>query len=196
MINDNAVRGYTDKELLNRCKKTPGFVGFPKGYWLLFVRSEENLPNVFDDKVYMYKGTEFVMTTSCTTNAGATGLSNYERYNRKGTFVAKSDVWNYGLWKYGLHRSRMPALRQHRKITGFRDNNRNNQAEEIGNEVRGYYGINFHTVDYALRPSFWRRFIGGWSVGCFVVNNVSKYLQILEPLKNQESVSMCILKEF
>lgn len=193
---DNAVRSYSDKELLERVKGLSSFSGFPLDYWLLFVRSEENNPDVFDDKVYVYHGKTFVTTAGCTTNAGSKGLRNYERYNRKGTFVAKSDEWYYGLWRYGLHRRKMPALRQVRKILGYRDNNRNNQAEEIGKVVSGLYGINFHTVDYSLRPSFWRRWIGGWSVGCFVVNDVSEYLKILKLLKYQKNVDMVLIKEF
>lgn len=197
MVNrDNAVRSYTDRELLDRCSELNSFEGFPNNYWFLFVRSNEDNPDVFDDKVYMFHNENFISVTSCTTNAGLKGLLNYQRYNPKGTFVAKSDIWNYNLWEYGLHRGKMPALRQKNKIFGYRDSNRNNKAEEIGNIVSGYYGINFHTVDYSLRPSFWRRLIGGWSVGCFVLNQVSDYLYFLKKVKYQKSISMCLIKEF
>lgn len=196
MIDDNKVKPYTDKQLLDKVRSLNDFKFIPNKYWLLFVRSEEDTPNKFDDKCYLYHGEEFIMVTSCTTNAGISGLYNYQKYNLNGTFIAKSNVWNYEVWKYGLHRSKMPALRQVRAMIGFRDNNRNDKSEEIGDEVKGLYGINFHTVDYRLRPSFWRRLIGGWSVGCFVLNKVNDYLKILSYLRKQPSVSMCILKEF
>ena len=193
---DNAVRSYTERQLLDRCSELDNFKGFPNEYWLLFVRSNEDNPNVFDDKVYLFAGENFIRVTSCTTNPGTKGLNNYQRYNSKGTFVSKSDFWNYNLWEYGLHRGKMPALKQINKIFGYRDSNRNSKSEEIGNIVSGYYGINFHSIDYRLRPGFWRRLIGGWSVGCFVLNVVDDYLYFLGKLKYQKSISMCLIKEF
>lgn len=192
----NNVKSYTDKQLLNRCSELENFNGFPKSYWLLFVRSNEDETDVFDDKVYLFKNEKFIKVTSCTTNPGNKGLKNYQLYNPNGTFVAKSDFWNYDVWRYGLHRGKMPALKQRLKIFGYRDNNRNGKSEEIGKVVSGFFGINFHTIDYKLRPGFFRRLIGGWSVGCFVLNRVTEYLYILDKLKNQKSVSMCLLKEF
>jgi len=190
------VKSYSDSQLLRRVKSTNGFKGIPKGYWLLFVRSNENSPNTFDDKVYLYKGEVFIKVATCTTNAGLKALKNYKRQGLSGAFITKSDEWFYDIWKYGLHRGKMPALRQVGRIFGYRDNNDNNLAEEIGKLVSGYFGINFHTIDYNLRPNFFRRLIGGWSWGCFVVNKVSDYLFILNKLKPQKIVSFCLIKEF
>jgi hypothetical protein len=61
---------------------------------------------------------------------------------------------------------------------------------------KGIIGINFHTVLYEKNLSFWRRFIGGWSVGCQVVNHVGKYYKMLNLMKRQKSVSYCLIKEF
>lgn len=193
---DNAVRSYSDFELLKRCSELPNFKKIPDEYWLLFVRSNEDTPDVFDDKVYLFKGTQFIKVTSCTTNPGLKGLKNYQAYNPKGTFVAKSDFWNYDVWTNGLHRGKMPALVQRLKIFGYRDNNRNNKSEEIGEVVSGFFGINFHCIDYNLRPGFFRRLIGGWSVGCFVLNYVDDYLFFLGKLKGQEKITMCLINEF
>lgn len=193
---DNAVKSYTDSQIINRVMFANGFKVIPSGYWFCFIRSAEDLPDVFDDKCYLFKGRKFIEVAGCTTNPGSKGLKDYRRYNKNGTFVAKSNQWNYNLWRYGLHRGKMPALKQVTKIFGFRDNNRNKQSEEIGREVYGLYGINFHSVDYTLRPNFWRRLIGGWSVGCFVINSVNKYLIMLNKVKTQGSISMVLLKEW
>lgn len=193
---NNNVRNYTTQQLLDRVKKASGFTSIPAGYWFCFVRSSEDAPNVFDDKGYLFQGTKFIEVFGCTTNSGTTGLLNFQRFNRAGTFIAKTDQWNHDLWAYGLHQGRMPALRQVNNIIGHRDNNRNNKAEEIGPEVRGIYGINFHSVDYALKHGFWRRVINGWSVGCFVLPVVTTYLRILNTVKNQRRISMVLLKEF
>ena len=190
------VKGYTDKQLLNKVKSLPSFNTIPKNYWILGVQSQEDEFNKFDDKFYIFKGSKFVTVTSGTTNPGDFGLMNYQRYGQKGTFVIKSNFWFYNLWKFGYHRGRMPALKQNKPITGYRDNNKNKKSEEIGKEVKGYFGINFHTISYALKPGFWRKLIGGWSTGCQVVNDVSDYLKILNLVKNQKTVTYCIIKEF
>jgi len=194
---DNKVRNYTAAQLLAQVREVTGFNGIiPAGYWFIFVRSSEDAPDVYDDKGYLFKGDKFNTVFACTTNSGTTGLRNFIKYNALGTFVAKSNMWHHDLWSYGLHRGRMPALRQVNSIVGYRDNNRNNKAEELGKEVIGIYGINFHGVDYAMRPGFWRRLIGGWSVGCFVVPSVDRYLEILHKVKHQRRISMVLLKEF
>lgn len=190
------VRGYTASQLLNRVASLPSFKGFPKDFWLLGVQSNEDEPNVFDDKFYLFKEKRFIMVATGTTNAGTTGLRSYQKYNKNGTFVIKTNEWFYGLWKFGYHRGKMPALKQVRPILGYRDNNRDDKIDEVGKIVKGYYGINFHSVDYGLRPGFWRRLVGLWSVGCQVLNDINQYLSILTKVKNQESVTYCIIKEF
>lgn len=197
-LSDIAVKSYTDKQLLDRVRSLPSYQYIPKGYWFCFVRSNEDRPDVFDDKCYLFKGEKFIEVTSCTTNPGLKGLRNYQNYNPKGTFVAKSDQWNMKVWKMGLHRGKMIALRQVRKMFGFRDRNRNNKSEENGVVDCGLFGINFHCIDYKLRRGYWRRFIGGWSVGCFVLNHVDTYKRFFNLFKSagQSEFSFCLLKEF
>tara|TARA_R110000796_G_scaffold118268_1_gene231705 strand:- start:160 stop:741 length:582 start_codon:yes stop_codon:yes gene_type:complete len=190
------VKSYSDVKLLNRVRKTEGFKGIPKDYWILGVQSNEDAYNQFDDKFYIWKGNKFVMVVEGTTNAGTTGLKNYSKYNSKGVAVIKTDEWYYDLWKYGLHRGRMPALKQIKKIKFYRDWNKNNKVEETGKLYESIIGINFHTVLYEKKLSFWRKLIGGWSVGCQVVNHVGKYYEVLGLVKNQSSVSYCLLKEW
>lgn len=190
------VRSYTDKELLARVEELPSFKGFPPQYWILGVQSREDTYNYFDDKFYLFRGTKFISVVSGTTNAGTTGLMNYSRYNKYGALVVKTNEWYHGLWKFGYHKGRMPALKQVRPIKYFRDWNKNERTEEIGKMYEGIKGINFHTVLYEKNLSFIRKLIGGWSTGCQVVNHVGKYYKMLNKMRKQKYVTYCLIKEF
>lgn len=190
------VRPYSNKQLVEQVSALPSFKGFPKGYWILGVQSNEDTYNEFDDKFYLFKGKQFITVTSGTTNAGTTGLKHYDRYNPKGVAVIKTNEWYYDLWRPGYHRGRMRALKQNKPIKYFRDWNKNKKIEEIGKLYKGIIGINFHTVTYQNTLSFWRRYINGWSTGCQVVNHVSKYYWILDRVWNQKTITYCLIKEF
>lgn len=193
------VRNFTDEEILSRCTKVSGFKGFPKGYFFIGIQSLEDGFNKFDDKMYLYHNSEntirFIKVTSCTTNAGITGIQNYERYNSKGVAVIKTDQWYYDLWTYGLHRGKMPALRQVGDILLYRDGNKNNKIEEKGKLYKGKYGINFHTATYGKKAGFFRKLIGGWSVGCQVLNLYDDYMFMLNTVRFQDKISYVLLKE-
>lgn len=190
------VKNYRDHQLINRVKSLPSFRGIPEGFWILGVQSNEDTYNRFDDKFYLFLGEKFITVVSGTTNAGTTGLKNYDRYNRNGVLVVKTNEWYYDLWKPGYHRGRMPALRQNKPIKYFRDWNKNTSIEEIGEVREGMRGINFHTVLYQKNLSFIRKWIGGWSVGCQVVNNVGRYYRILDTVWHQDTVTYCLIQEF
>lgn len=193
---ETRVKNYSDKDLLDKVKSLPSFKSIPEDYWILGVQSNEDTFNKFDDKFYLFKGEKFKGRVTGTTNAGTTGLKNYNRYNSRGCAVVKTNEWYYGLWTYGLHKRRMPALKQVKPIKYYRDWNKNNKVEEMGRMYKGLIGINFHTVLYQKNLSFIRRLIGGWSVGCQVVNSVADYYKILNYVKNQKTVTYCLIKEF
>ena len=190
------VKKYSDRELLGRVKKLGNYVAIPKDYWILGVQSNEDEFNVFDDKFYLYRGHKFIMVTNGTTNAGLSALYGYQLFNAKGCAVIKTNEWYYDLWEYGMHRKKMAALRQRKPILYYRDWNKNQKAEQIGEVHEGMIGINFHTVIYGHHPGFWRKLIGGWSAGCQVSNIVADYYRILDLVKNQETVSYCLIDEF
>lgn len=191
-----AVRAFTDKELLARVKELKSFKEIPKGYWLLGVRSNEDTPNKFDDKIYLFKGEEFIIVASATTNPGTPTLKQFEKVNKAGAGVLKSDVWYYNLWKYGKHNGKVEALLQiENAVQVYRDTDKDEKAEEQGDLQTGYFGINFHPNTYDLsEPSGTN--IGWWSAGCQVVNDVNKYKIMIKLLKTEKSVSYCLLKEF
>lgn len=189
------MKNYTDEQLLNRVKGLKSFIRIPNDYWILGVQSNEDKFNEFDDKFYLFKGEKFIMVTTGTTNAGLTGLKNYETYNSEGCAVIKTDEWYYTLWKPGLHKGKMRALKQYSAIKYYRDWNKNDKVEEIGKVREGIIGINFHTASYQPYNVI-TRLIGGWSTGCQVANNTADYYKILDYIGNQDVVSYCLIKEF
>lgn len=189
------MKNYTDEQLLNRVKGLKSFIRIPDDYWILGVQSKEDKFNEFDDKFYLFKGEKFIMVTTGTTNAGLTGLKHYDTYNPNGCAVIKTDEWYYTLWRPGLHKGKMRALKQYSAIKYYRDWNKNDKAEEIGNINEGVIGINFHTASYQPYNVI-TRLIGGWSTGCQVANNTADYYKILDYIGNQDVVSYCLIKEF
>ena len=91
----------------------------------------------------------------------------------------------------------MPALLQiGAKIDVHRDGDNDDKSEELGDEIAGWYGINFHANTYDMNNKKIVDNIGGWSAGCQVVNNTEKYVQFIEKCKVQKSVSYCLINEF
>jgi hypothetical protein len=190
------VRPYTDKQLLEKVKSLSSFGKIPAGYWLLGVRSLDDIPNRFDDKIYLFKGEEFVLVTSATTNAGTPTLRQFEKINKDGAAVLKADEWYYNVWKYGKHNGKVEALLQlGNKVKVWRDTDKDDKSEEQGKLQEGYFGINFHPNTYDLsKPS--GTTIGWWSAGCQVVNNISNYKLMIGLLKREKLVTYCLINEF
>jgi hypothetical protein len=190
------VRPYTDKQLLEKVKSLSSFGKIPAGYWLLGVRSLDDIPNRFDDKIYLFKGEEFVLVTSATTNAGTPTLKQFEKVNKDGAAVLKADEWYHNVWKYGKHNGKVEALLQlGNKVRVYRDTDKDSKSEEQGKLQEGYFGINFHPNTYDLsKPSGTN--IGWWSAGCQVVNRVDLYKIMIKLLKTEKFVTYCLINEF
>ena len=201
------VRKYTDKELLDRVKSLESFKGYPKGRWIIGVRSKDDLVNKFDDKFYIYEGTKFIDVMTGTTHPGLTILKGgFKKFNSKGSAILKSDMWYHNVWMYGLHRGRMPSLKQlGSQVMVYRDGDMDGKSEELGKAYMGWYGINFHsnTYDFSKKNiQVHKEDINSWSAGCQVVNQRSKYMKHMrwfEDANNrgsQKFVSYCLIKEF
>jgi hypothetical protein len=190
------VRPYTDKQLLEKVKSLSSFGKIPAGYWLLGVRSLDDIPNRFDDKIYLFKGEEFVLVTSATTNAGTPTLRQFEKINKDGAAVLKADEWYYNVWKYGKHQGKVEGLLQlGNKVKVWRDTDKDDKSEGQGKLQEGYFGINFHPNTYNLsKPSGTN--IGWWSAGCQVVNRVDLYKIMIKLLKTEKFVTYCLINEF
>ena len=192
-----AVRGYKDDELLNRVKSLSSYKHIPKDYWILGVRSNEDTPNRFDDKFYLFKGEDFILVSSGTTHPGTPTLKQFEKVNKDGAGVVVADSWYYNLWKFGKHNGKIDALLQlGSKVTVNRDTDKDDKSEAIGQVQTGYFGINFHPNTYDIAADNTGATIGWWSAGCQVVNDMDKYREMMKLLKNEKFVSYCLLKEF
>ena len=190
------VRPYTDQQLLERVKRLQSFKSIPAGYWLLGVRSLDDIPNTFDDKIYLFKGEDFVLVTSATTNPGTPTLRQFEKVNKDGAAVLKADEWYYNVWKYGKHQGKVEALLQlGNKVKVWRDTDKDDKSEEQGKLQEGYFGINFHPNTYDLTKGSGTN-IGWWSAGCQVVNNIPNYKIMINLLKKEKFVSYCLVNEF
>jgi hypothetical protein len=190
------VKSYTDKQLLERVKSLGNYIGIPTEHWILGVRSNEDTANSFDDKFYLFHGEEFIWVTSGTTNPGTPTLKQFEKVNKKGAAVLKSDQWYYDVWKFGKHNGKVDALLQlGAAVQVYRDTDKDDNSEEQGTLDTGYFGINFHSNTYDLsKPS--GTSIGWWSAGCQVVNNVTKYKEFIKLCKPQKFTSYCLINEF
>jgi hypothetical protein len=190
------VRNYTDAELIHQAKSIKGFKSIPKGLWLIFIRSNEDEPNRFDDKVYIMQNEKSISVSSCTTNSGTYGLLNFKKWNQKGTAIIKFDEWYYDTYKYGLHKGKMPALRQVKPMKYFRDGNKNLKSEENGQIHTEIAYTNIHFNSYTNRTKLLTWLIGEWSVGCMVLNDGDFYYNTLIRLfKNEPFVSVCCIRE-
>jgi hypothetical protein len=192
------VKSYTDKTLLDRVKSLSNFKAIPQDYWILGVRSHADSGNIYDDKFYLFKGEHFIMVTTGTTNPGTDALvKGWQKVNKDGAFILKSDYWHYNLWRPGKHNGKIKALVQTGNVAvGYRDNNNNDKSEEVGLQRSGWYGINFHCNSYNKLQGIISWFIGGWSYGCQVCNNPTDYYHILDLIGKQSKVSYCLVLEF
>lgn len=191
------VKNYTNAQLLARALKTKNFLKIPEGYWILGVRSKSDQFDLFDDKFYVFKGEEFIMVMSGTTNPGKSGLLEPQKYNDRGVAVVAADKWYYNVWTRGLHNSKVIAYRQSGGFDLIRDNNKNKKSGDAGTTSEEFNrGINFHPSDYNLESKTKKTNIGAWSVGCQVVNDIPKYKEFMNLTRLQQVMSYCLINEF
>jgi hypothetical protein len=203
MMKHTRVRNYTDDQLLDQVKSLPNFRTIPNSIWILGVRSNEDTPNVYDDKFYIFDHDKCVDVLTGTTNCGLPALKGgYKKYNKHGAFVLKSDMWHHSMWKYVYRATRGHELRQVYPVQGYRDGNNDDKNDEIGPIVTGYFGINFHTNTFKWYNAVIKWFIGWNSAGCQVTNDRIKYIKWLNVFKQrlksnrQNNVTYCLINEF
>lgn len=190
------VKSYTADQLLAQVKSLNNYKEIPAGRWILGVRSNEDTPNKFDDKFYIFDNETFVMVLSGTTNPGTPTLTQFEKVNKAGAAVLKSDRWYYNVWQFGRHQGKVDALLQlGAKVDVYRDIDRDHKAEEQDALQSGYFGINFHPNTYKANGKG-GELIGWWSAGCQVSND-ERYWKLIAFFKaNQKNVSYCLINEF
>ena len=197
------VKNYTDKNLIDRMKSLSSFIKIPTGIHLIAVRSNEDEPNKYDDKLYVFNNEICIGVMSCTTNSGLYGLKNFKKWNRKGTAVIKSDEVYYNVFEKSdgenvrHHNGKMECLRQTAPMKYYRDNNLDNKIDEVGTIYEANNSTNVHANSYKYIKGIVSWVIGRWGTGCLVVNNLSKYYNVLLfniPLKTK--ITLTLLKEF
>ena len=188
---------YTDQQLLDRVLEIGGKI-VPNKYLGISVQSKADGFNVFDDKFYLFLGHEFILHTSITTNCGKNALLNFDKGgNKAGAAVWQTDKYYDDLYSYGKHRGKMPALRQVAPIFFYRDNDKDEKAEEQGELHQDIIYANFHGVDYDPESEVVKTNINGWSYGCAVCNNMKDYRKIIELIRvHPLKMNYALLKEF
>lgn len=158
---------------------------------LVWLRTDANLTNTFDDFVAVYKSGLPVMALPCSTTAGHYSLFNPITYGGiTGTaitleqqiigshqFVTAKD-WKF-LWLNA------PYFMQVLPITVYRDGNKDLKLDRV-NKQFGLFGINFHRGGVAA-------FINGWSAGCHVVQDVN-WFEVVKLFTNGQRIDLTLFE--
>lgn len=133
---------------------------------IISIRSKMNVPNIFNDILLLsYQKANIEKYYSITTDPGTTYLA--KPINDKGCFILKPGQY-VNCWALGYHQSKTDhmALRQVGNMTGYRDNDKDNEFDMIpGTEETGYaFGVNCHG---AVKNADTKQ-VGPWSAGCQV----------------------------
>ncbi len=197
------VKSYSDKQLIDRMKNLPSFRNIPIGYHIIVVRSNEDEPDKYDDKLYLFKGDKFIDVMSCTSNSGIYGLRNFLKWNSKGTAVIKFDEIYYNSFMKSdgksvrHHNGKLPCLRQIKPLKYYRDNNGNDEIDELGVIYEANNSTNVHCNSYTHKKGIISWIIGRWGTGCTVVNDLTKYWDVLiENIPYNQLITYTGLKEF
>lgn len=189
---------YTDSQLIDRVESVAkGFDGWRKGVYDIWVRHDDAPFEMdkFNDKVYTFSvgdngKPEFRMVCTGTSHAGSYGLKQFAEYNSKGCAVLEADRLVYESHVYGYHKN-YRAYRQAKGFPYYRDNDRDNLAEEIGPVYDDIIFANCHRASQfgeSVR-------IYNWSVACLVRNRSTHWNGWLAYM-DKRPLSVCILKEF
>ena len=150
----------------------------PQKLNIVGVRKDTNVPNKFDDWIYVFfknlkndwEGYQY----QATTDAGTYYLKN--PYNQVATAILKDGQY-VNAYKQGLHRNKYKALVQSGNLTIWRDYNRdaildfNNGKEETGSR----FGINIHRASsVGTTPN-----VDDYSAGCQVFANADDFAHFM-----------------
>lgn len=199
----SSVKKYTDKDLIDRMKSLPSFLYVPKKPHIIVVRSNEDVPDTYDDKLYLFIGEQCIDVMPCTSNSGIYGLRNFFKWNRVGTAVIKFDEIYYNAFmksdgkRVRHHNGRMQCLRLMSPIKHYRDGNRNNKIDESGQVYESNINTNVHANSYKYKKGIRTWIIGKFGTGCTVVNDLTKYWQsLMVRIHYNQPVTYTGLKEF
>ena len=158
-------------------------------FHIVGIRSKANEPNKFDDLIGLVNGSELKWYTG-TTNPGTFWLNH--PMNSLGTAVLKAGQY-VDTYTIGLHQGKYTALKQSKKVTVYRDADKDNIAEEQGKEDTGLFGINIHRANESTES----KNIDKWSAGCQVMNNPIQFKELIQACikSGKKSFTYTLLKE-
>lgn len=161
------------------------------GFHIIGIRSNANLPNVFDDLLILVNGNN-LSYYQCTTNPGTYWLKNLLNPKGAALLVPAQYIDTYQI---GLHQGKYEAFVQAKPITVYRDANKNDFAEETSVTESGFFGVNIHRTNDNGVVS---KFIDKWSAGCQVLNNPADFRDLLyqAKLSKQKLFTYTLLREF
>lgn len=164
-------------------------LGLPvSDFMLVGVRSKADIPDSYDDKLYLVTHRS-MFTFDCTTNSGGHYLLNL--LNPKGTAVLRADkCYKY---KLGIHKG-YEALVQAAPVEVYRDKNKDAKIDTVGPTETGWFGINIHRGSMTTVG----KYIGRFSGGCVVLQNPADFKLLIEECKktNKTVFDFVLLNEF
>ena len=200
------IRKFTDKEVWDKILLIGG--SYPekgkKVFVAIQVADSKYVFNQYNDKIFLYEGVnsytqpKFLTGSTGTTIAGAKGFHHYDKYNKLGCYVWKTDQYYEDAMQCGLHRGKMKAWRLIISTLHYRDGNKNNVVEQTGEEYEKNCNTNLHTCSYNVNDARVKKYVGGWSLGCIVANNIKWYYKTLvrKYWRRGEKFDLIILKEW
>lgn len=190
------IKKYKPYEVLERVKShARGFIDFPFSDWLVCIRSKVDQFNKFDDDFYHFQFTNFIDIYSGTTNTGAKGLKQFETYNPNGAAILQADRIIYDSHGRGISKGRS-VFRQIKPWPYYRDNDKDNKAEELGMVTWGIIHAHVHDVKMGNVDEY-KEFINGWSTACLVMNNGRQWRDFHDiRTEGEDKLTVCILNEW
>lgn len=139
---------------------------------LVGIRTATNIPNTFNDWMYIfwkYQKEWHSFKTEITTDPGLYWLKTSG--NPLGTFILMEGQYR-GMWALGKHKGKYDALVQVKPCKGARDFNRDDYLDfKSGRVDEGIFGINQHRSN-SVKESVQ---VDKWSAGCMVTANPYAY---------------------
>lgn len=144
---------------------------------IIGVRASTNIPNAFDDTIYVFysNGSQWqLLNYPATTDPGMQYLR--QPINNAGTAILKPGQY-LDCYATGLHRGLYTALIQQKAVTVIRDFNKDGKLDfQSGTEQTGMFGINIHRAEAAGTA----KFVAGHSAGCQVFANAGDFSAFMQ----------------
>tara|TARA_A100001011_G_C14304097_1_gene842221 strand:+ start:1705 stop:2289 length:585 start_codon:yes stop_codon:yes gene_type:complete len=174
------LRIHANKPLILLAAEEHGFKTFAKSYDLNLIGARNPLPrpNEFDDLlhvVHYHNGLWFEYIYPCTLDAGAHWMENPMRTGGTAHMVHPHQYRS--AFTFGSHRGEYECLVQKRKISVWRDSNRNELLDEYNDGEA--VAIQIHRASKGDRSAL----VNKWSAGCCVIQ--TGFHEFMELCKKQ-----------